>query len=209
MKGLWLPRMVFCIFLTMLTVGLQVYSVRSTQRQVAREVVRFHVLANSDSVKDQKTKLQVRDVLVAHLQNKMKKIKSKAEAEGYLQAHKKELQKLAERTLTHLREKKLVKVYLTNKKFPVKRYGDVVFPAGNYDTLQVEIGNAKGKNWWCVMYPTLCMIDEAHASVPLESKEKLKKGVKAEAYESITCEKETPVETEIHFKMVEWLLREK
>ena len=74
---------------------------------------------------------------------------------------------------------------LTNTRFPEKTYGDCTFPAGNYDALQITIGEAKGKNWWCVLFPSLCFVDTVHGVVPEESKELLKNVLTEEEYESL------------------------
>ena len=71
--------------------------------------------------------------------------------------------------------------------FPDKTYGDVTFPAGNYEALRIEIGSAKGHNWWCVLYPSLCFRDAANAVVPNEGKEKLKHVLTEEEYSEITA----------------------
>lgn len=74
---------------------------------------------------------------------------------------------------------------LTNTRFPEKTYGDCTFPAGNYDALRITIGEAKGKNWWCVLFPSLCFVDTVHGVVPEESKELLKNVLTEEEYESL------------------------
>lgn len=78
----------------------------------------------------------------------------------------------------------------------MKRYGDLVFPPGEYEALRVDIGEAKGHNWWCVMYPSLCFIDEAHGIVPELSKEKLQNTLSEEDYESL--------KPEYHFKLFDY-----
>ena len=79
-----------------------------------------------------------------------------------------------------------VKVSLENTYFPRKTYHDITLPKGNYDALRVEIGNAKGQNWWCLLYPNLCFIDAVHAVVPDEGKKELKKVLDEEEYEMVT-----------------------
>ena len=69
--------------------------------------------------------------------------------------------------------------------FPVKEYGDLTFPAGEYKALKVNIGRSEGKNWWCVMYPTLCFVDSTYQIVPEESKEKLKENLTEDEYDSL------------------------
>lgn len=69
--------------------------------------------------------------------------------------------------------------------FPVKSYGDCTFPAGEYEALRVTIGEARWRNWWCVLYPSLCFVDTVHGVVPEDSKEELKNVLTEEEYESL------------------------
>ena len=80
-----------------------------------------------------------------------------------------------------------VRAEVTKCEFPRKTYGDVTFPAGEYEALRIEIGEAKGQNWWCVLYPNLCFIDAVHAVVPEEGKEELKKVLEEDTYEMVTA----------------------
>lgn len=158
------------------------------QQGIAAEIIRFHVLANSDSEKDQALKRKVKDEVVTFMQDKLKKVTKKEQAEQVIKANLEEIRKVAEQVTKKEGNGESVTTALTKKDFPVKVYGDTVFPAGNYETLQIEIGNAKGKNWWCVMFPSLCMVDESYTVVPKEAKEKLKDHLTEEEYESIQME---------------------
>lgn len=75
-----------------------------------------------------------------------------------------------------------VRVALEDHKFPTKRYGDLVFPAGIYEALRIEIGQARGQNWWCVMFPPLCFVDVKHGLTDEKTKEELKKSLTEEEY---------------------------
>ena len=77
------------------------------------------------------------------------------------------------------------KVELTESYFPIKTYGEAVFPAGVYDALKIQIGKAQGKNWWCVLYPNLCFVDSAYGVLEEEQKEMLQNVLTEEEYESI------------------------
>ena len=76
-------------------------------------------------------------------------------------------------------------IYLGTREFPVKTYGDLTFPAGNYQALCVEIGEAKGHNWWCVLFPSLCYLDQTCAVVPDDSKQKFKNSLTEEEYDTL------------------------
>ena len=139
------------------------------QREIAGEILRFHVLANSDSEEDQEEKLKVRDAVVRKLQPLLEKSSSREETEKIL------LQQMdmIEETAGTVVNSKKVKVSLTKDWFPEKTYGDCTFPSGEYRALRIEIGEARGHNWWCVLYPGLCFTDTVHGVVTEEGKEKL------------------------------------
>ncbi len=186
------------IFLCLLNQESQ--NVQAIQKGIASQVIRFHVLANSDSKEDQEIKLKVRDGVVAFVQQKLKTAQSKEEAEEIIQKNLSKIKREANKILKEEQYESRAIAKLTKEEFPVKVYGDTIFPAGEYETLQVEIGKAKGHNWWCVMYPSLCLVDESVAVVPEESKEKLKDSLTKEEYETITQEKPA---VKYRFKIVE------
>lgn len=151
------------------------------QREIAGEILRFHVLANSDSKEDQEEKLKVRDAVVRKLQPLLEKSSSREETEKIL------LQQMdmIEETAGTVVNPKKVKVSLTKDWFPEKTYGDCTFPSGEYRALRIEIGEARGHNWWCVLYPGLCFTDTVHGVVTEEGKEKLEGLLEEEAYDFI------------------------
>ena len=95
-----------------------------------------------------------------------------------------------------------VNVEIGNFTFPTKKYGDITLPPGYYDALKIEIGNAKGQNWWCVMFPPLCFVDVTSGIVPDESKEVLKENLSEEEYSLIS---ENTNDIEFKFKFIEVL----
>ena len=158
---------------------------KEMQEDIAKEVIRLHVVANSDLEMDQTLKLEVKEEIVKMLRHKMKKSDSVEEAAKIVQAQIPEVEKCAEE---YIRKKGFdypVNATLENCFFPVKQYGDMVFPAGNYNALNVRIGEASGKNWWCILYPTLCFVDSTYQTVPDESKEKLKESLTDEEYDML------------------------
>lgn len=186
-KCLVIILLIGVVFLCLLNKDSQ--NVQALQKGIASQVIRFHVLANSDSTEDQEIKLKVRDGVVAFVQQKLKKAESKEEAERIIRKNLSKIKREANKILEEEQYESRAVAKLTKEEFPVKVYGDTVFPAGEYETLQVEIGKAKGHNWWCVMYPSLCLVDESVAVVPKESKEKLRDSLTEEEYETITQEK--------------------
>ena len=173
------------LFLGSFMLGHEIRETQQLQKGIAKQVIRFHVLANSDDSKDQKLKEKVRDEVVIFLQKKLKNVKNKKEARKVIRRNLEEIKKISEKRLEQEGNYQPVTARITTCDFPVKSYGDTIFPSGIYETLQVEIGEANGHNWWCVMYPTLCMVDEGIAVVPEESKEKLRSTLNEAEYESI------------------------
>ena len=157
------------------------------QRHLAGEVLRFHVLANSDSSGDQELKLKVRDAVLDYLEAEMPEKMNVDETADWVRRHVGEIGEVGEDTVRSEGYDYPVNAAVTTCFFPDKTYGDVMFPAGNYEALRVEIGAAKGKNWWCVLYPNLCFLDTVNAVVPEEGREKLKNVLTEEEYSRVTA----------------------
>lgn len=156
------------------------------QENIAKNIIRLHVIANSDSDADQQMKLAVRDEIISSLQDVLKKASSKSEAAKIILMHTGQIKADALHVLSRYNSDYTVKVSLQPRYFPIKQYGDLSFPAGTYQALCVEIGKAEGRNWWCVLFPSLCFVDETTATVPDNSKETLKDCLTAEEYQTIS-----------------------
>ena len=124
------------------------------------EIFRLHVVANSDSPYDQALKLKVRDAVLDKAGKITAKAKNATEAEELLKKNAQELQKAASDII--LKEGEFFGTYLDFGvfHFPVRHYGNVTLPEGDYNSLKIIIGRGEGHNWWCVMYPPLCLLDE-------------------------------------------------
>lgn len=131
---------------------------------VYEDVLRFHVLANSDSDEDQAVKLKVKDVVVSELATDMADagVSTKKEACRFVNDNMDYYIKEAVGVLREEGYDYEVKAELGKCWFPVKIYGNCVYPEGEYDAFRIMIGQAEGKNWWCVLFPSLCMVDEAY-----------------------------------------------
>ena len=160
------------------------------QQHLSEEVLRFHILANSDSREDQLLKLKVRDGVLEYLEQEMPDCESADATAEWVRKHTDELEKEARDILEEQDCDDTVSAAVTTCWFPEKTYGDVTFPAGNYEALRIEIGAAKGHNWWCVPYPGLCFMNTVNAVVPAEGKEKLKDVLTEEEYSRVTAEDE-------------------
>lgn len=158
----------------------------TVQKHMAEEVLRFHVLANSDSKEDQELKMTVKDEVVSWLEAKMD-CDSLEETKNFIRSHLTGIEEVAEETVRREGYSYPVQAALEWTDFPEKSYGDVTFPAGSYEALRIQIGEAKGHNWWCVLYPNLCFIDSVQAVVPEKGKKQLKHVLTDDEYDMVTA----------------------
>lgn len=122
------------------------------------ELLRFHVVANSDSAADQAVKLQVRDAVLALLAPHLSGARSRPEAEAWIRGHLADIRRTADAVLRAAGRPYAARVDLGLADFPTKTYGSFVFPAGRYDALDIFLGKAQGQNWWCVVFPQICLV---------------------------------------------------
>ncbi len=171
--------------LLLLITGIQYKNRYCFQRQLADKVLRFHVLAESDSAYDQQMKLMVRDEIGAMLAEQLDGIDSLAACEKKVAALLPQIERTAEETLRKAGCTAAVTASLEQADFPVKRYGDYTFPAGSYEALRVKIGEGEGQNWWCVMYPNMCFADSVYEEVGDQEEEALRRVLSGEEYEAV------------------------
>lgn len=126
---------------------------------IPQESVRLRIIANSDSVQDQWVKREVRDAIIAQMNTWADDIETLEEAEQMIQAQLPVLQQVVDKTIKERGFSYKAVVDFGQVPFPTKLYGSYVYPAGNYRAVRVQIGEAKGQNWWCVLFPPLCFID--------------------------------------------------
>ena len=124
---------------------------------ISDSVLRLHILANSDSEEDQALKLKVRDRLLTESTGMLDGVSSRGDAEAVVREKLPELKAVAEDEIRRQGYDYPVKVELTNMYFTTRQYNTVSLPAGRYDALRVSIGAAEGKNWWCVIFPQMCL----------------------------------------------------
>lgn len=155
------------------------------QRQLAEQVLRFHVVAASDEKEDQQLKLQVRDRVLQYLEEKMPG-GSRQDVCSWARKHTGQIEEVCRQVLEENRSDQAVNAAVITCYFPDTMYGDVLFPEGNYEALRIELGEAKGHNWWGVLYPGLCFLDSAGVVVSGEEEQKLKEVLTEEAYSRMT-----------------------
>ena len=155
---------------------------KSVSSDIAESVFRLHVIANSDSQEDQNLKYIVRDNLLSYMNEICANVSSKEEAIEIAKQNETEFKQIAIQTIQEQGYSYDVNIRIGNFEFPTKQYGDISLPAGYYDALRVEIGEAKGQNWWCVMFPPLCFVDVSSGIVPEESKELMQDNLSEEEF---------------------------
>ena len=173
----------------------------SISKGIAGHVIRLHVIANSDIGEDQELKLAVKDEIVKKLRTKLDRTDDIGDARKVLTDHLGLMEQIAEEEMRKKGYCYTAEAAISRSFFPVKKYGDMTFPEGTYEAVRIQLGEAKGKNWWCVMYPTLCFVDSTYQVVPEESKEILKRDLTQEEYQ-VLLEGE---DTTFDFKLLEWV----
>ncbi len=128
----------------------------SDEAQIYENTIRLHVIANSDSERDQSVKLSVRDAVLCEIAALTDGAEDVYEAQRIMEANLDVIQKIAEEHLASIGEDASVKVTLSEEYYPTREYEDFRLPAGTYTSLRIMLGEAQGKNWWCVLYPELC-----------------------------------------------------
>ncbi len=161
------------------------------------KIMRFHVRANSDTQEDQELKMAVKEDVVSFLKPLLENCESVAESKNIIVSNLQNIYTIAINTIVEQGYDYEVRVYVTEEEFPAKTYGDLTFPAGKYQALRIDIGEAKGQNWWCVMYPPLCFIDESTAVVSADGKERLQETLTPEEYAELFANSEVKVESKL------------
>ena len=169
---------------------------QNISNNISDSVFRLHILANSDSEEDQNLKYIVRNKLLEYMNSLCNNCTSKEEARSIVELHKQDFKNIAIQTIKEEGYSYNVNIKIGNFEFPTKSYGDITLPAGYYDALRIEIGEAKGHNWWCVMFPPLCFVDISSGIVPEESKKIMQNNMSEEEF-ALVSEKSS---NEIKFK---------
>ena len=156
------------------------------QQTISDKVLRFHVLANSDSEEDQALKMKVKEKVIELLKEEIPEGMNVTETADWMRRNTDKLRNCAQQVVLENGYDYPISAAVTTCYFPEKTYGDVRFPAGNYEALRIEIGEAKGHNWWCVLYPGLCFLNTTNAVVPEEGKQKLRSVLTEDEYAQIT-----------------------
>lgn len=139
--------------------------------EVKNELIRFHVIANSDTQEDQNLKLKIKNKVIDYLYPYLNASQSLEQSRKIIKDKMEEVKKLAEQVIKDNNYSYGVKTELSRENFPEKSYGKITLPQGNYEAFRIIIGSGQGKNWWCVMFPPLCFVDETKAEVEYDKTE--------------------------------------
>lgn len=169
---------------------------------ISNNFLRLHVVANSDSTEDQILKYKIRDAVIEYMKPYFSNINSKKEALDILNLQKNNINNIAKKIAIENGYNYPINVSIGNFYFPTKEYSEVKLPEGYYDALKIELGNAKGQNWWCVMFPSLCIIDSNTLNFSEDSEKLLKENLSEEELSIISNTNTTP-DIKIKFKLIE------
>lgn len=152
----------FKIFKILVVLGLAaaliyIGTVIADKKQLSEGVLRLHVIANSDSQADQSVKLKVRDAILEVVNEQLDSSMTKEQARNALQERLQELESIANEVLRREGLQEIATVTLSREEYPTREYDSFRLPAGLYDSLRITIGSGQGQNWWCVVFPSLCL----------------------------------------------------
>ncbi len=178
---------------------LKVFS-EETVNSISNKIVRFRVLPNSNNDYDQALKLIVKDSVMQRFEQDLNSFSNNEDALNAFNNKLEEIKSYTEKIIHKYGYDYNVNVKVDLSSFPTKTYGNVTLPNGQYTTLIIEIGEATGNNWWCVMYPPLCFVDETMETIPSEIDDELQKALSPNEYQLITSNE---IQYNVKFKIVE------
>ncbi|KXZ38893.1 stage II sporulation protein R [Alkalithermobacter thermoalcaliphilus JW-YL-7 = DSM 7308] len=182
------------------SLGIYLKDIYQNKENYKAKLIRFHVIANSDSKEDQDLKLKVRDKVIEYLSPMLENSKSIEETKQIIKENIENIKSIAKQEVLGNDLDYDVAVELGYSNFPTRKYSNIVLPAGNYQTLKVIIGDGIGKNWWCVMFPPLCFIDINSGITDQKTEQNLKSVLTDEEYSMIVVDTN---EVKLKFKIVE------
>ena len=202
--GLLILSLISVISIMTIVINGEVKKVDNISKDYKDKLIRFHVIANSNTDEDQELKLKVRDEVIKYLQPKLQNSKSIKESEAIIKKEYSSLEEISKNIILKNGYNYSVKVGIQYSNFPPKQYSNIVLPAGEYKALKIIIGKGEGKNWWCVMFPPLCFVDESNGVIDKSTDDKLKEVLTDKEYKLI--KQDTPKKTsrvKIKFKVLE------
>lgn len=197
---------IICILIgTTLIPNIKQNNVMASQQTISKKIIRFHVIANSDSNSDQNLKLKVRDKVLQFISPKLKDSKNIEESRKVLKDNTTKIKSICEETIKNNGYNYPVQITLSNENFPIKSYGCITLPQGNYEAYRIIIGSGKGHNWWCVMFPPLCFVDITKGQVSQDkTKEEMQRVLNSDEMKLVDNTDEEDTKIHIKFKIVEF-----
>lgn len=175
MKKYMFLSITFLLTAFLLSMGTVRLDQEAMAQSLAPSLLRFHILANSDSSEDQEVKLEVRSLILDYVQSHLDQTAGKQETIQYLEENRETVETLADGYLEQRGFAYQTSLEVTNCYFPSRTYDDLTFPGGYYDAARITLGKGEGHNWWCVLYPRLCFVDAVCSEVPEESADELRR----------------------------------
>ncbi|MED1441305.1 stage II sporulation protein R [Aeribacillus composti] len=202
---------VIYIFLMLFGSLLTAYEMPTDAKQnetviIPDEAIRLRILANSDSPEDQALKRNVRNAVNEAINQWVQDLTSIEEARKIIRAKIPEIKDIVQSVLKQENSSQSFTVEFKKIQFPTKLYGNFLYPAGNYEAILITLGEGKGANWWCVLFPPLCFVDfsSGEAIQQDEEKDKVKEEKKLEKTRNLFAPEEHDEEVEVKFFLVEW-----
>lgn len=195
-------KLIFTLFLLFLFIFVSAKSYSNAMsKSISDKFLRLHVIANSDSTEDQLLKYKIRDAILEYMEPILKNATSKEEALSLLKNSQNELKIIAQEIISDNNFNYEVTISIGNYYFPTKEYSNFILPNGYYDALQIKIGKASGQNWWCVMFPSLCITDSS-CNFTDSSEDFLQNNLSSEEYKVLYNDPENQ-KLKIKFKLIE------
>lgn len=176
------------------------------EEELTSSVIRFHVKANSDSEADIKLKYAVREEVLKLLGRELMHCNDIEESEEIINENLHLIEELSKSVVEKYGYFYDVKAYITVDEFPMRQYGELVLPAGHYKALRVDIGEAKGENFWCLLYPTVCFTVDSGAVLSSADGEEIRRELNEEEYDRLFVRKSVPRDKiKVRFKIFEFI----
>ncbi|MDF2883467.1 MAG: stage sporulation protein [Clostridiaceae bacterium] len=197
-------KKVICLLISVLVIFSLFYRNNKviSQSELSDKLIRFHIIANSDTVEDQALKLKIRDKVLAYISPKLSKSKSIDESRTIIKNNDNEIKKIAAQVVKSNGYNYSINSSFIRENFPIKTYGNITLPQGNYEAYKIMIGEAKGQNWWCVMFPPLCFVDISKGEVSYkETEREMRTVLTPEEYSTIDNTNKNKIQ--IRFKILD------
>ncbi|MBO5349726.1 MAG: stage II sporulation protein R [Clostridia bacterium] len=199
----FLSKLLFIFFIIIIFIFISAKSYSNTMfKNISNSFLRLHIIANSDSTEDQMVKYKIRDAIIEYMSPYFDGVSSKDDALTILNNHINEIYNIALDVASSNGYYYPITVSVGNFYFPTREYDTITLPEGYYDALKIELGESKGQNWWCVMFPSLCILESSDSDFSDDSKKILQENLNSEEYSIISNEKKS-VDLKIKFKLIE------